>query len=198
VESEVARILSIAHGKKMPADAAPFAIERPEPADSATAKQRQTSSREEPPSLNSFCTCASVRQAARAVTQFFEEVLSPSGVTISQFIILRTIHQLAPVSQCRLSEKMVIATETLSRRLALMRRLGWLEIQPGRNRRERLYRLTESGKKKFENALPFCARAQKRLEKTMGRENLLRVQHALDLLTETAQKAVWAKISNVA
>lgn len=191
MEPEVGRVLSITHDKKMPARTAPFEAARPEHAE-------QSQPCEEPLSLGSFCTCASSRQAARALTQFFEEVLSPSGVTISQFIILQAIHQLEPVSQCRLSEKMVIATETLSRRLALMRRSGWLEIQPGRNRREHLYRLTESGKKKFESALPFCARAQKRLERTMGRENLLRVQHALELLTEASQKALWARIPNAA
>jgi DNA-binding MarR family transcriptional regulator len=188
----MARVLSITHEKKMPAAGiAPSEARGPEHAE-------QNQPCKAPLAPNSFCTCAGSRQAARAITQFFEEVLSPSGVTISQFIILQAIHQLEPVSQCRLSEKMVIATETLSRRLALMRRAGWLEIQSGRNRREHLYRLTESGKKKFESALPFCARAQKRLERIMGRENLLRVQHALDLLTEASQKALWARIPNAA
>jgi len=145
-----------------------------------------------------LCSCASVRRAARAVTQLFEEVLAPSGVSISQFIVLQILHDHGPVPQCRLSEGMFVAAETISRRLGLMRRMGWIQLQPGKDRRQRLYALTDLGQKKFDLALPYWIRAQKRLEKTMGEEQMRETKRKLGALTKAAQAAVWARFPNVA
>jgi hypothetical protein len=35
-----------------------------------------------------FCTCLAVRQAARHVSQFYDQHLAPSGLRITQFSIL--------------------------------------------------------------------------------------------------------------
>lgn len=144
------------------------------------------------------CACANARRAARAVTQLFDQVLSPSGVTISQFVILQALEERGPLSQCRLSEGMVIAVETLSRRLTLMRRLGWIELLPRRDRRKRVYSLTEAGTKKFQCAFPYWVRAQRRLEIIMGEEQMREAIYHLKLLTNASREAIWARLPNVA
>jgi DNA-binding MarR family transcriptional regulator len=37
------------------------------------------------------CVCGNLRRASRAITQFYDKQLGPSGITITQLALLRTI-----------------------------------------------------------------------------------------------------------
>ena len=75
--------------------------------------------------------CAALRRASRAVTHLYDLVLSPTGLKVTQFIVLRAIAEKGEIAQWRLAEEHGIADETLSRRLATLRKSG-LVIRRGR------------------------------------------------------------------
>ena len=144
------------------------------------------------------CACAAVRRASRAVTQFYDIVLAPTGLKATQFAILRALAEYGEVPQWRLAKNYVIAVETLSRRLSGLRRKRFVELEVRGSRQEHVYRLTQAGKVALDNATPYWLRAQERLQRACGNDDWTRIIALCDQLTSAALKAESLKVSNVA
>lgn len=119
-------------------------------------------------SPDNVCVCAALRSAARAATQLYDLVLQPTGLKATQFIALQTIEQAGELPQWRFARQQAVAVETLSRRLAVLRRKGLVSVRTGRNHGERIYRLTDQGSFALARAIPYWERAQERLRRTLG------------------------------
>lgn len=142
------------------------------------------------------CICAAVRRTARAVTQFYDLVLSPTGLKTTQFIILREIAENGEVAQWQLAKGLSIATETLSRRLGLARKKGFVEVRKGAKHGERVYSLTACGSERLNNALPYWNRAQERLGWTLADCGLTGTIDLLDRITLAAKAAEEVRAAN--
>src|SRR5271168_4530609 len=81
------------------------------------------------------CACASIRRAARAVTQFYDAGLRPAGLRATQFTLLQALHLAPEISQKHLAELLASDSTTLTRTLAHLRRQGWIRSEPGKDRR---------------------------------------------------------------
>src|SRR5229473_3513923 len=57
---------------------------------------------------------------------------------------------------------------TLTRTLALLRKQGWIHVKPGKDRRERVFRLTEAGKRQIAATQPHWEAAERHLRETLG------------------------------
>ncbi len=134
---------------------------------------------------DTMCACAALRRAARSATQLYDLVLQPTGLKVTQFIALKSIAEAGELQQWRFARQHAVAVETLSRRLAVLRKKGLVAVRTGGNHGERIYALTEQGRKALENATPYWERAQERLARTLGR-------HELTALLKACDKAVWA------
>lgn len=142
--------------------------------------------------------CAAFRRASRALTRFYDLVLAPASLKATQFITLRTIEQHGEIAQWQLSKEYAIAPETLSRRLAVLRDAGLLNMRIGTRRRgERMYSVTPAGISKLRLAEPYWIRAQQRLGAAMGVTDLHAAVEAADRLVFAARKAEAAKVQNV-
>lgn len=128
------------------------------------------------------CTCFNTRRAARAITEFYDRVLAPSGVSATQFTLLGAIAMLGPGPIARLAGHMALDRTTLTRNLKLLQTLGWVETAPGEDRRERVVSLTEDGTRAFERALPLWRAAQNRIEAGLGADRWRRLQDDLAAL----------------
>lgn len=118
------------------------------------------------------CACANLRRAVRVVTQFYDTVLRPSGMRVTQFTLLQALNQVPEISQKQLAELLEIDSTTLTRTLAPLRRKGWLRSEVGNDRRELRLSLTRAGKRHYENALPYWQSAQKGIEQELGTRSL--------------------------
>jgi DNA-binding MarR family transcriptional regulator len=105
------------------------------------------------------------------VTQFYDAVLRPSGLRVTQFTLLQALHHAPEISQKRLAELLAIDSTTLTRTLALLRRKGWLHSEAGADRRELRLSLTGAGKREYERTLPYWQSAQKSLQQALGKES---------------------------
>jgi DNA-binding MarR family transcriptional regulator len=131
------------------------------------------------------CACASLRRAARAVTQLYDEELRSTGLRVTQYTLLHALGTAGELVQGRLGELLALDTTTLSRTLRVIERSGWIESVPGRDRRERNWRLTPAGHAKWDEARPHWSRAQERLRATLGDD-------AWDDIVGASNVATWA------
>jgi DNA-binding MarR family transcriptional regulator len=114
------------------------------------------------------CGCATLRRAARAVTQLYDEALRPLDMRITEFTILQVLDRVGTITHGTMAEVLAMDSTTLSRTLKLVERGGGIAAVPGKDRRERHYQITRKGKKQLERALPAWEEVQRRLQKAMG------------------------------
>lgn len=121
------------------------------------------------------CTCFNVRRASRAVTQFYDDVMAPSGVKANQFTMVGAIAMMGPASVTRLAEHLALDRTTLTRNLKLLADQGMVDIGPGEDKRERVVRLSREGAVALERATPVWHEAQNRLIAKFGEERWRRM-----------------------
>jgi len=124
------------------------------------------------------CACASLRRAARIVTQFYDDALRPTGLRTTQFTLLQALRLAPGISQKELAGLLGIDSTTLSRTLVLLRRRSWLRVQSGTDRREVRLALTPAGEREYKRVLPRWQSAQTRLRRGLGEANWNRVMSA--------------------
>src|ERR1700731_2396811 len=92
------------------------------------------------------CNCLAVRQAARHITQFYDQFLAASGLRTTQFSILAKLRRLGPMTINALAAEMVMDRTTLGRNILPLERDGLIAVEKGRrDRRSKELRLTEAG-----------------------------------------------------
>lgn len=116
------------------------------------------------------CIGFNIRRTDRVLTQFYDEMLAPSGLSAPQFGLLATIAQAAPVTINQLAEVMNIDRTTLTRNLDLLVKQRLVQTKEGKDRRMRLVLLTAEGEQALDRAWPLWAQAQARIEQALGRE----------------------------
>lgn len=107
------------------------------------------------------CYCGSIRQASRIVTQMYDQALKPSGLKITQFGILRLLSAYPGLTTGDMAQALVMDSTTLTRTLKIIQDNNWIVAQPGEDRRERHWNLTETGAQRLQHALPLWKSAQK-------------------------------------
>lgn len=145
---------------------------------------------------DTVCACAALRRAARSATQFYDLVLQPTGLKATQFIALRSIDEAGELQQWRFARQHAVAVETLSRRFSVLRRKGLVTVRIGRNHGERIYALTEEGRRVLAEAVPYWERAQKRLVRTLGESEFQLLLQVCDNAALAAQQAERLRASN--
>lgn len=114
------------------------------------------------------CVCASFRRTARALTQFYEKELRPTGLRATQFTVLQVLSVAGEVTQGKLGRVLAMDSTSLTRTLRIMSRQGWIGKTRGADRREWRLRLSKTGAIQFKRALPRWEEAQARLRVQLG------------------------------
>ncbi|SDT88922.1 transcriptional regulator, MarR family [Verrucomicrobium sp. GAS474] len=131
------------------------------------------------------CHCASLRKAARHLSQAYDEALAPSGLRITQFSLLAAISltQEGEPTLRELAETMGMDRSTLGHNLRPLEREHLVSLETGRaDARSRSVVLTPQGREKLNQAAPLWRAMQARFEAGYGkgpsaslRASLLRV-----------------------
>src|SRR5580704_9265749 len=132
------------------------------------------------------CACANLRRASRVVTNYYDAMLRPSGLHVSQFTLLQALNEAPEISQKQLAELLEIDSTTLTRTLTPLRLKGWLHSEAGADRRELRLSLTAAGKREYKRVLPYWRRAQKGLAEALGKETRTQL---IDIAVRTAEVA---------
>ena len=125
--------------------------------------------RDELPPEPEECACLAIRQAARRVTQFYDQYLAPAGLRTTQFSVLARLRQLGPMTINDLAARLVMDRTTLGRNILPLERDGLVRIVPGRSdRRRRELTLTEAGLERLRAAQGAWREAQAAFAGALG------------------------------
>lgn len=131
------------------------------------------------------CACATVRRAARLVTQLYDDELR-RHLEASQFAMLSVLERRPDCNQAMLARALGFDKTTISRNLSLLEKKGWIEHQMASDRRERGFRLTNVGRRLLKTARPAWRRAQGRLRSAMTSEQWDEMWQAFRNVTNAA------------
>ncbi|HEY0607464.1 MAG TPA: MarR family winged helix-turn-helix transcriptional regulator [Herpetosiphonaceae bacterium] len=125
------------------------------------------------------CTCVAVRRASQAITHFYDSVLEPSGLKVTQLSLLRAVRRLETAKISSLAETLQLDRTTLGRNLTVLERDGLVSITPGDDSRMRIVTLTEQGCEALDRAAPLWDAAQARLVEQLGSDRLQTLREML-------------------
>jgi DNA-binding MarR family transcriptional regulator len=118
-----------------------------------------------------LCNCLALRQAARHVTQFYDQFLAAAGLRTTQFSILARLQRLGPMTISALAADLVMDRTTLGRNLQPLERQRLVAAVKGRaDRRSREIRLTDTGAERLRTAVEGWVKAQARFEAVFGEQ----------------------------
>jgi DNA-binding MarR family transcriptional regulator len=129
------------------------------------------------------CACATLRRAARAITQHYDDALRPAGLRSSQFTLLQALELAKEIRQGDLGRMLAIDSTSLTRTLAIMVRSGWIARRRGDDRREQRFRLTSAGQAQLKSAYPYWERAQTQMRRKLGKTRWEALQLIADEVT---------------
>lgn len=135
------------------------------------------------------CMNASLRRAARAVSQSYETEFRTARMRATQFTLLEVIKAQEGITQSVLGLLLALDSTTLSRTLAPLEKRGWIRSLPGEDRRERRFVLTPSGRRQLDRARPRWERAQEQMRKRLGPSAWEQVMAALLRVTRAMQES---------
>lgn len=124
------------------------------------------------------CYCATLRQAARAVTALYEETLGDGGLHATQYTALQVLEFAPDLTTTELARLIGIDQTTATRTLALIRKKGLAADSVGSDRRQRRWALTPKGQAQLRALRPRWEAAQQAFEKRLGRTAALSLKKA--------------------
>ena len=135
------------------------------------------------------CLCNALRQASRAVSRLYDDELRGVGLRTTQYSLLRYLEHFGAVRQRDLGAATSLDETTLTRNLRPLIDAGWVAIEAGKDRREKLVRITDAGVAKLAKARPAWERAQQRLRSRLPTADWSSLFALLPELTRLADEA---------
>ena len=134
------------------------------------------------------CACASLRRAARAVTQAYDDALRDSGLRSTQFTLLQVLDRKGEMIQAELGTFLVLDPTTLTRSLAPLAKQGLLRCRPGKDKRERIWSVTPAGKRRLTSLNEAWTSAQEHLRSQLGDTRWTRLLSDLAVVAGSASQ----------
>jgi DNA-binding MarR family transcriptional regulator len=133
--------------------------------------------------LGSACICNNLRRTARLVTNYYDKLLEPAGLRVSQATVLVVLYLAGALTINEMAEKLELDRTTLTRNLKPLAQQGFLTIAPGSDQRTRVVTLTPKGEAALLKVLPLWEQTQAYMVEGIGKAN------ASLLLTQLAEAA---------
>ena len=126
------------------------------------------------------CTNFKLRQMLRVVARRYDEQLAQAGLKGTQFSLLSHLVLSSPVQPSILAADMGLDASTLTRNLAVLADLGWVQMVPGDDGRSRRVLITDAGRAKRAEGLPYWKAAQQSLNQRLGESDVAALHALLD------------------
>ncbi len=114
------------------------------------------------------CYCATLRQASRSATAFYQAAMGTSGLQVTQYTLLQMLNDIANLTTTELSQAVGMDQTTATRMLALIKRRGLVAAKVGGDRREKRWSLTPAGSRMLNALTPAWEAAQRAFERQLS------------------------------
>jgi len=132
------------------------------------------------------CNCLALRQAARHITQFYDQFLAPIGLRTTQFSILAKLRWLGPMTINALARELVMDRTTLGRTMLPLERDGLIAIEGSAvDRRSKELQLTKRGAERLRAAMKPWREAQAEFNKIYGEQRAASLRQELRALASS-------------
>ena len=121
--------------------------------------------------LSTLCACNKLRRSARILSALYDEAMGPSGLTVTQFSLLRMLQRSGPSSLTAFAEATAYDRTTLNRTLGSLEERGLIRSEAGTDRRNRIVAITEEARETMRRAQPYWEEAQARIEAALGSDH---------------------------
>jgi DNA-binding MarR family transcriptional regulator len=121
--------------------------------------------------LGSVCICNNLRRAARLVTNYYDKLLEPTGLRVSQATVLVVLYLAGDQTISEMAEKLELDRTTLTRNLKPLAQQGLLTIASGSDQRTRVVTLTPEGEAALLKVLPLWEQTQSYMVEGIGEVN---------------------------
>ncbi len=128
------------------------------------------------------CMNLSYRKASRVISQIYDREFTEVGLKCTQFSILRAVRELRQTTNAALQSLLVLEQTTLTRGLKPLIRDGYIKIEAGLDKREKLLSLTTKGMDLYHRADKKWQQAQNAVIRKLGRktsEQMLEMNESL-------------------
>ena len=131
------------------------------------------------------CFGFTVRSLNRRISQRYDSVLRPFGLTIGQLNVLHVIKLFQPLAQSVISRKLSMEKSTLSREVEKLRQRGLVEWVESPDQRQKLTQLLPAGEQLLAQIFPVWEQAQQELAELLSSAALPELQRILQQLKQT-------------
>jgi DNA-binding MarR family transcriptional regulator len=136
------------------------------------------------------CNCLAVRQAARYITQFYDQHLAAAGLRATQYGILAKLKHHGQMSINELAAQLVMDRTTLGRNIRPLERDGLVAIEPDpADRRSKVLHLTNTGRARFKRAHKAWVGAQKQFEHAYGSRDASELRQKLRAVVASGRRS---------
>lgn len=129
------------------------------------------------------CLGFRARRTARAITRAYDDALRPTGLQATQVTLMNAV-ALGPdgvQSMGRLADILGLEISTLTRNLGAMEKAALIAVgRSETDRRVRVVRLTDAGKTRLANVLPYWRQAHGQITAILGADTAAALHSALD------------------
>lgn len=116
----------------------------------------------------STCYCTNLRRSANAVSDFYDEALKETGLTISQYYLLINLQRLGSANITHWAQVVGLDRSTMVRNIKALRTRCLIEQTEGHGK---TFHLSETGQNALTAAVPIWNAAQKKMEAFLGEED---------------------------
>jgi DNA-binding MarR family transcriptional regulator len=134
------------------------------------------------------CTAASLRQAARALSNLYDARLAEVGLRGTQFSLLVAVSLMGEPPVTMLAGQLGLDRTTMTRNLSPLLRDGLLEDAVAGDRRVHSVKLTPKGRRTLDRALPLWDAAQAQVSRVLGERRRRELIEVLDAVATIADK----------
>ena len=126
------------------------------------------------------CSCFAIKKAARQAARLYDAHLQPTGLRISQFLILALLEEVKSAPMNTLAERLDTERTAMGKMASVLERDGLVQIGPSpTDGRMRLVELTQAGQRRLRQAVPLWLQAQRRMEALNGTPRVAALRMAL-------------------
>lgn len=138
--------------------------------------------------LARHCIAYRIRALGRVVTNLYDSVLKPFGITVNQTTILAMLVMLGEAGPGTLGKKLVMEKSTVSRNLDRMRKNGWIDVVARADGSGQVITVTPAGLGLLAGLYPEWEKAQATAARRLGDEGVA----AVHTLHEAVQRMTGA------
>lgn len=133
------------------------------------------------------CACTAVRRTARSMTRAYDDAIRPSGLRVTQFALLVAAELGGGTLKLgQIADILGLERTTVTRDLRPLEKRGLVTVEPGEDRRARIVRVTEAGRRTMTDAMPRWRAAQAKVLAGDAAESWPRIAEGLGRLADAA------------